>query len=34
MARVGAPRSLRIAFGGCFARVGSPRSFRIAFRED
>jgi hypothetical protein len=34
MVRVGAPRSLRIAFGGRFARVGSPRSFRIAFRED
>jgi hypothetical protein len=29
--RVGAPRSLRIAFGGRLVRVGSPRSLRIAF---
>jgi hypothetical protein len=27
---VGAPRSLRIAFGGRIVRVGSPRSLRIA----
>jgi hypothetical protein len=31
VARVGAPRSLRIAFGDRILRVGSPRSLRIAF---
>jgi hypothetical protein len=31
LVRVGAPRSLRIPFGGRIVRVGSPRSLRIAF---
>jgi hypothetical protein len=31
LVRVGAPCSLRIAFGGRIVRVGSPRSLRIVF---